>query len=210
MGTTTRTMLAAVTAAALLTGCAGGSEGGDGGAKPSSATSSAGDSTQESPGADESGEDSALDEAAKDAGIDPDNPPEPIASVTMPLSGKIANNEATQATVDLLGLKRDGELLVLTVGFTPKDGKPTSYFGWTGTNWAPQIVDGQNLKVHDVAQLEDANTSIATQTGPASISVGGGDTLYLYAVFGAPPEDVETVTVKVADGAPAVTDVTIR
>ena len=202
MGKTTRTMLATITAAGLLTGCASGGD--DGGGETTSSSSSA-PVKEASPG-DPGG--SQLDEAAADAGIDPAAPPQPLASVTMPGAGSIGNTEPTDITLDLLSLRRDGDLLVLNLAFTPDKGKPTNYYGWTGTGWAPQVIDTTNLKVHDV--VETASGPVSTGTGPAGTSVGGGQTLYLYAVFAAPPQDVKTVTVKPADGAPAFTGVTIQ
>ena len=73
----------------------------------------------------------------------------------------------------------------------------------TTTRWAPQIIDTTNLTVHDVVDSESG--SVSTGTGPLGTKVGGGQTLHLYAVFAAPPQDVATVTVKPADGAPAFT-----
>lgn len=208
MGKTTRTMLAALTAATVLTACAGGSDDDPTSeATSSSASSSASGNGQQTESSGSEG-DSELDEAAAEAGVDPADPPEPIASVTMPGAGGGANNTPTEITLDLLSLRRDGDLLVLNLGFTPKEGKATSYYGWTTTRWAPQVVDTTNLTVHDVVESESG--SVSTGTGPLGTKVGGGQTLHLYAVFAAPPEDVRTVTVKPADGAPAFTGVTIQ
>lgn len=207
MGKTTRTMLAALTAATMLTACAGnGDEGGGESASSTSSTSAEASPADSSPGDSETS--SELDEAARQAGVDPADPPEPIASVTMPGAGGGANNAPTEITLDLLSLRRDGDLLVLNLGFTPKKGEPTSYYGWTTTRWAPQIIDTTNLTVHDVVDSESG--SVSTGTGPLGTKVGGGQTLHLYAVFAAPPQDVATVTVKPADGAPAFTGVTIQ
>lgn len=201
MGKTTRTIAAAMIAAAMLTACGGGN-GGSGGADMNSSASTVDEGAKSGEG------DSDLDEAAKEAGIEPDSPPEPIATVTMPGSNIKTPDAETDITLDLLGLRRDGDLLVLNLGFTPKEGQRTSYYGWTGTSWAPQIVDTTNLKVHSV--VEGPEGRLATGTGPTGIPVAGGQTLYLYAVFAAPPKDVTTVTVKPADGAPAFTHVEIQ
>lgn len=209
MGTTTRTMLAVVTAAAVLTGCAGsGDDEGEGGT--ASASSSAAASADASSGTDEeSGEDSELDDAAAEAGVDPSSPPEPISSVTMP--GHTTDGDEVELAVDLFGLKRQDELVVLTIGITPDadaDGRPSSFLSWTGDVWSPQLIDTQNLKSHSVVEADGKRL----QTGTAAISTkfGPGQTYYLYAAFAAPPQDVTTMTVKLVDGAPAVTGVTIQ
>lgn len=208
MGKTTRTMLAALTAATVLTACAGGSDDDPTGEATSSSASSSASGTGQQTESSGSDGDSELDEAAAEAGVDPTDPPEPIASVTMPGAGGGANNTPTEITLDLLSLRRDGDLLVLNLGFTPKEGKPTSYYGWTTTSWSPRIIDTTNLTVHEV--VSSGEESLKTDTSPIGTRVGGGQTLHLYAVFAAPPEDVSTVTVKPADGAPAFTGVTIQ
>jgi hypothetical protein len=203
-----RRRLAATAAALTLTltaaGCgAGGDEGGDAGSATTGTASSTPpvDAGTSSP--------SDLDEAARAAGVDPTSPPTSVASVTMP--GRTIDGTPTELAVDLFSLKRQDELLVLTIGITPDadvEGKATSFLGWTGTTWSPSLVDTKNLKLHRV--VETAGTRVATGTGAVSTSFGPGQTLYLYAVFAAPPQDVTTMTVKPVDGAPALTGVTIR
>lgn len=210
MGTTTRTMLAAVTtltAAALLTGCAGGDEGGE---APSSSTSSASDGGSNGEDSSDSESSAELDEAAAEAGIDPDDPPEPIGSATLP--GKGSEGAPTDVRIDLFGLKRQGELMVLTAAVTPdksSKSEPQDFFGWIDNSWYPQVIDTENLKVHDVV-TEKGGGPVMTKTGSVTTTFGPGQTYYMYAVFAAPPQDVDTVTVKLADGAPAVTGVTIQ
>lgn len=199
MARTTRTALAAVLSAALVTACGGGEEKEEGPAETSSTSSASATSGSSS---------SELDRAAEESGIDPSKPPKPVASVTMPGNNITDDQRASEITIDLLGLRRQGDLLVLNIGFTPDEGKATSYYGWTTTRWAPQIVDTTNLKVHDV--VTSAEGTLSTDTGPGGIRVSGGQTLHLHAVFAAPPADVEKVTVKAADGAPAFTGVKIQ
>lgn len=149
-----------------------------------------------------------IDAAAQDAGIDPTSPPQPISTVTMP--GRPLDGDPVDLTVDLFSLKRQGDLLVLTIGITPDadaDSKSLAYLGWTGTTWSPQLVDTTNLKVHRVVEAD--GSKVSSSTGATSTQVGPGQTLYLYAVFAAPPQDVTTMTVKPADGAPAITGVKI-
>lgn len=126
------------------------------------------------------------------------------------MPGQSRGDEGTDMTVDLFSLKRQDKLMVLTVGITPdksSDADASTFFGWTDTLFRPQIVDSKNLKVHEVVTGgEDKPVS----TESSSSQFGPGQTLYLYAVFAAPPEDVDTVTVKAIDGAPAFTGVKIQ
>ncbi|WP_068253177.1 hypothetical protein [Janibacter corallicola] len=203
-----RTACAAAAALALLlTGCAGGDDGEDSAPSSSAASESEGASDGGS-GADDSGS-SELDEAAEQAGIDPEDPPEPVASTSVTANGA---KQPTKMTFDLFGLERRGDLLVLTAAVTPDKGakgKAQTYYGWMNTRWSPQLVDTKNLKVHDVVTTDDG-PEVMTDTAPLTTPFGAGQTFYMYAVFAAPPKDVKTVTVKVVDGAPAVTGVTIR
>lgn len=206
-----RHLAATTTALALtlaVTGCGlGDDEGGDPGTSTTSGASTPASSPSSPSGSTDTGS-SDLDQAAQDAGIDPTSPPSAISSVTMP--GHTADDEV-ELTVDLFGLKRAGDLLVLTVGITPDaeaEGNPRSFLGWTGSTWSPQLVDTANLKVHNVVRAD--GDLVSTSTGAASTSFGAGQTFYLYAVFAAPPKDVMTMTVKPADGAPAITGVKIQ
>ena len=200
--TTRHTMCAAVAAALVLSACGGGQDEG-GGASPSSSagSSSAGNSAADTDG---------LGQAAADAGIDPKNPPKPIASAVVP--GQGADGKATELTVDLIDLKRQDDLLILTAAVTPdkaSTSRPRAYIMWAGSTWAPQVLDTKNLKVHDVV-TSDGGDRVISSTGAVSPAFGPGQTLYLYAVLAAPPQDVTSVTVKLADGAAAVTGVKIR
>lgn len=186
-------------ASLALTGCSVTGDDQDASDAPSSASAdgsgSAGSGDQQ---------DSELDDAAEEAGVDPSNPPEPIASVTMP-----ANIDDATLTVDLISLKREGDLMVLTTAVTPdkkSDADADDYYSWTGSS-SPQIVDTSNLKVHDVVETSDGTE---VMTNPVSARFGPGQTFYSYAVFAAPPKDVDTVTVKAVDGAPAFTGVEIQ
>lgn len=205
----TRTTAVAAAAALALTGCSlvGGDDSDGGGDQGSSSSeTSGGDSGDEGDSGDVSGADD-VDGAAEEAGVDPKKPPKPQASVTMP--GNSEADEPTDMTVDLISLKRQGELMVLTVGVTPDEkstGEPDSFFGWTESIFSPQVIDTKNLKVHNVAKSKA--TPVAT--GSSTVEFGPDQTLYMYAAFAAPPKDVDTVTVKVAEGAPPFTGVKVQ
>lgn len=187
----------------------GGDDDAKGGGEGSSSSESSpeGDDGGSGGNSDGSGSDE-LDQANKEAGVDPKSPPKPVASVTMP--GSTDADQPTDMTVDLISLKRQDELMVLTVGVTPDKkakGKADSYFGWTGTSFMPQVVDTTNLKVHNVVKEKGGGY---VYTPSMSTNFGPGQTSYMYAVFAAPPKDVKTVTVKATDGAPAFTGVKIQ
>ncbi|WP_156466197.1 hypothetical protein [Janibacter sp. Soil728] len=203
------TAVTAVTAASMLTACSGGPEGGGGSGSPSSSSPSAASSPAAASSTDAADSASDLDQAAADAGVDPADPPKPIAS--SPLPGKTMQNEPVDLTLDLYSLERQDDLLILTMGITPDKSatsKPRTFYGWTGRKWLPQLVDTKNLKVHDIVRA-DAD-QVVTSTGAATALFAPGQTLYLYAVFAAPPQDVTTMTLKPTDGAAAMTGVKIQ
>lgn len=193
--TRTLRLTSAVAAAGLvLAGCSGTDEQPD---SPAETTEASPVEADASPAADP-------DNAAQ-ADIDPSNPPEPIATTEMPAT--TAEDGATTMRVDLLGLKREDKLLVATFGFTPEEGEGRSqwHYGWLGDKgWSPQIVDGTNLKVHDVVAGSQVGRLMTAYQGT---KFGPGQTYYAFATFAAPPSGA-SLTVKAADGAPPFTGVT--
>lgn len=207
---TSRTRHAAVllAAALLATACSGSSTEAED--SPAASTTTGTEAAEETSAA-EPAPDGELAEAARVAGVDPANPPEPIASTTMPAAAaSVPVARPTTMRVDLISLRRQDDLLVLTVGFTPEgDGNASSsYFGWTGNTYSPSLIDTENLKKHSVVDSDDG--SLVTGTGAASTQIGSGQTLYTYAVFAAPPEGVTTMTVSTGQGAMPFTDVKIQ
>ncbi len=208
---TTRTAAAAAVVALTLGGC--GALGGDddsGSDGENTSTSSTGSGDEDGDSDEESGEGSGSDDvdgAAEEAGIDPKKPPKALASVTMPANSEA--DEPTDMTVDLISLKRQGELMVLTVGVTPDEkskGKPSTFFNWTQSVFAPQVIDTKNLKVHNVAKSKATRLA----TGSSTVEFGPDQTMYMYAAFAAPPKDVDTVTVNAVEGAPPFTGVKVQ
>lgn len=209
----TRTAATAAVAALTLGGCGviGGDDSGGGGDDTSSSEGSGGEDGDSDDDSDqESGDGSGseeVDDAADEAGVDPKKPPKPLASVTMPANSEA--DEPADMTVDLISLKRQGELMVLTVGITPdeeSDAGPSTFINWTEGVFSPQVIDTKNLKVHNVAKSK----AVQVATGSSTVEFGPGQTLYMYAAFAAPPKDVDTVTVKAADGAPPFTGVKVQ
>ena len=207
---TTRTAAAAAVLALTLGGC--GALGGDddSGSDGDKASSSEGSGSSDGDSEEESGDGSGSEEVdgpAEEAGIDPKKPPKALASVTMPANSEA--DEPTEMTVDLISLKRQGELMVLTVGVTPDEkskGKPSTFFNWTQSVFAPQVIDTKNLKVHNVAKSKATRLA----TGSSTVEFGPDQTMYMYAAFAAPPKDVDTVTVNAVEGAPPFTGVKVQ
>ena len=208
---TTRTAAAAAVMALTLGGCGalgGDDDSGSDGDSASASAEASGDEDGDS--GEESGEGSGseeLDGAAEEAGVDPTKPPKPLASVTMPANSEA--DEPTDMTVDLISLKRQGDLMVLTVGVTPdkaSKAKPSTFFDWTQSVFSPQVIDTKNLKVHNVAKAD----SLQVATGSSTVEFGPDQTMYMYAAFAAPPKDVDTVTVKAVEGAPPFTGVKVQ
>lgn len=207
---TTRAAATAAVATLALGGCSmlGGddSDGGSSSSEDSGGGKDDGKDGDSGGDSDGSGSDE-VDKAAAEAGVDPKKPPKPIASVTMP--GTDEADHPTDMTVDLISLKRQDKLMVLTVGVTPdkaSKAKPDTYFGWTANTFSPQVVDTKNLKVHNVAKAD----SLQVATGSSTVEFGPDQTMYMYAAFAAPPEDVDTVTVKAVEGAPPFTGVKVQ
>lgn len=213
--TRTLRLTAAVAAAGLtLAGCSGSDD--QPAESPATGVADESTTTNDEGAADEATEGSSGDpteqraDGSAEAGVDPANPPEPIATVEMPARGG-GNTEAT-VKVDLLDLRREDKLLVMTVGFTPEqeegEGEPQNLFQWLGSkSWSPQVVDSTNLTIHDVVAAEG---SVGGQGEVKTAVVGNrfapGQTQYGVAVFAAPPAGA-TLSIKVTDGAPPINGV---
>lgn len=146
-----------------------------------------------------------LDEA-KAAGIDPDNPPEPIASSTT--AATVEDDPKATMKIDLLGLKRQGKTVLATFAFTVTSSGGSEDPEWIytylgGTGWHPTLVDTQNLRLHRVVEAQGRRVSTDYQGN----KFRPGQTLYAYAMFGAPPEDVTSMDVMPSDTVPAIPNV---
>ncbi|SMY03264.1 hypothetical protein [Brevibacterium aurantiacum] len=207
MSPISRTALSAAAAvlALTLTACSSG----DDADKQSADDAQTQESTEESSEAAGSKGESGSAEAA---GLDPNNLPDPVATQDIPATVK-GDDEATM-TVQLFPLKRKGETLVAQFAFTvnsekaaDEDDPGDNLYGYLGRNgsWSPFLVDSQNLRKHHVLKysVDKAQTdSVGTNFKP-------GQTHYAFAVFAAPPPDVDEVEVSVVDGMNLVTGVKI-
>lgn len=196
-----RLLAATLLAALALTACSGGGEPDSSRStgKPAAnapATPSAGDTTN--PDAEEQAA-----EAAK-AGVDPTNPPKPIASSTT--AAVVEGDPKATMKIDLLGLKRQGKTVLASYAFTvtaaagASDAPRWIYHYLGDSSWNPSLIDSTTLKLHRVVKAEGRQL----QTAHQGVKFRPGQTLYGYAVFAAPPEGVTTMDVVVGDNVPAI------
>lgn len=154
-------------------------------------------------------QDAVTEQSAAAAGVNLAEVGEPIGTATIPAAVD-GDDEATM-DVALHGLRREGNTLVGIFSFRVNsefDGR-RSLFSYLGGNyWNPFLVDPVNLTRHDVLRA-DGRASLA-MTSDTGTSFAPGTTLYGFATFAAPPEDVTSMTVHLVDGAPAIPEVEIR
>jgi len=154
--------------------------------------------------------DAVTQESAAAAGVDLSDISNPIAAATAPAQVR-GDPEATM-DVRLLSLTRDGQTLIGIFSFTVNselvDEETASLFGYLGNAfWTPYLVDATNLTRHDVLSGEGG---VQTVTDSAGVRFSPGQTLFGYAAFAAPPEDITSVTVSLVDSAPAAVNVPIQ
>lgn len=192
---------AAVVLAVTLTACSSGDD--------SEASTTEGSESQEA--VEESGESDGSDSkgeagSAEAAGLDLNDLPDPIASQDIP--AVVEGDDDATMTVDLFALKRQGETVVGQFGFTVNSSSTEEdwLYGYLGdSGWSPFLVDSQNLRKHSVLKKSINRAQTAVQ-GPKFTP---GETYYAFAVFAAPPPDVDEVEVSVVDGMNLVTGATI-
>lgn len=204
----TRLLAAAVLGALALTGCSG--DGDEPDTKATSGVSATAASTAAPTGGAGAGPDAEAQalEAAK-AGIDPANPPKPIASSTT--AAVVDGDPKATMKIDLLGLKRQGKTVLASYGFTVNAAAGASddpqwiydYLGNQG--WNPALIDSTNLTLHRVVTAAKR----PLQTAYQGVKFRPGQTLYAYAVFAAPPEGVTTMDAVLSDSVPAVPGVAL-
>lgn len=175
-------------------------EGADEEAATDSADSTNGDSSEQN---------DVTQESATAAGVEPSSLGDPVASATIP-AVVVSDPEATME-VSLYSLTRDGESLIGLFSFRvdSADGADEpewlyTYFG--GQVWRPHLINTTDLARHDV--LSEGSTSASTES--QGVQFQPGQTFYAYAAFAAPSADITTMTVSLADGAPAITGVPIQ
>lgn len=150
--------------------------------------------------------DDVTSQSAAQAGVDPTQLGDPIATAERPAQDD--DDPEAMLRYDVYGLWRSGETVTLIAGVTPQTSsdQQQNLFGWTGSSSHDIVlIDTVNLRRHDILG-QDATRAV---TGAASGSFGNGQTMYLYAVFAAPPQDVTTMNILMG-GLPAITDVPLQ
>lgn len=188
----------AIAAALTLTGCSGG----DSDAEGASGSDSSPSSQQSSgPSADtrNTGEQEELLAEAKKAGIDPANPPKPITSTSQP--AVVKGDPKATLKIDLLGVKRQEKTVMVTVAFTVNATSNVAEERWLyhylgNESWRPTLIDTKSLNLHKVVRAGVSHVQTDSQ-GPKFLP---GQTMYAFALFAAPPNDVSSVDVVLNEG----------
>lgn len=230
---TTRTMRIAVIAMAAglaLTGCAGsdqatftesepvvqGAAANNDADSEEPADDSPADEDEQTQGAsgaasdEEPDQDDTAAESAAAAGVDLADLGDPVATATVPAAVN-GDDEATME-ISLYGLVREGDTVTATYSFRV-DADPdvetrtdTLFSFLNNTAWQPHLVDPVNLRRHDILS---SGPSVYVSTDRLT-RFQTGSTLYGFATFAAPPEDVEEMNVQLVDGAPLATAVPVQ
>lgn len=144
---------------------------------------------------------------AADAGVDPQQQGKPVATTTVPVGYK--EDHKAKAKIDILSLKRSGKLLVLTAAVTPQlsdDSLQPTLFALMGNHsFDPSLVDSVNLKQYSVV-----GGAGPMHSSDIAVRAGSGSSMFVYAVFAAPPADVAKLDVNFYDGVPTFVGVPIR
>jgi hypothetical protein len=143
--------------------------------------------------------------ASAEAGVSEEALANPLATVEAPVP--IEGDPKATLKVDLLGLERQGKLLVMTAAVTPNNtlAKEQSLFGMLGDqSFRPQLIDPDNLKLYEVVTAGGPlqSTTVGNKVPP-------GTPLVVHAVFAAPPPAVTRINVQVAEQVPTFTNVPI-
>ncbi|XVX20248.1 hypothetical protein ACQP1U_18555 [Actinomycetota bacterium] len=198
----------ALAAAIALTGCSGGDD-----APASGSSSAAGQTT--STGGDGSGSESnpASDDAeqkgsAAEAGLDANNLPKPLSSMT------IAGDDSTKIAsikVDLVQVERREKLLKVVLGMTPTmegdaaDERVNVYNAFGRSSPKVRVIDGQGLKLYESIEIEPGRR---TESDSVASPMFPDKTTFWHA-FVPYPEGAQKVDILFHDAAPAFTGVTV-
>lgn len=128
---------------------------------------------------------------AANAGLDPNNPPAPIASTTM------KNKSGVEYKIDLLQVKRDGDKLVDVVwGITPQsampEGENSLFYAINEYKWQPELIDVENLVMYHPIRIDEyGHEPIMSDTVYTKLTAN--ETSYIYATFPAPQSPTVSV-----------------
>jgi len=176
-------------AAVALTGCS------LGGTDQASGSDSAQSAQNAATGGD--GEDAEA-SGAKDAGIDPEDPPEAIASTTL----HVENDDVDSTKVELVELRRDENVMVATFRLTGqgRGTEETSAFELLGEHtFAPTFVDFTNMEKY--TNVTDLTSNDITAEAPL------GKPVYVFTAFPLPRQGVDTMDLQLISERPEIVDV---
>lgn len=137
------------------------------------------------------------------------NYPEPILTTKCPAT--VEDDPGATFTVNLHQLKKEGETVTIYVSFTLNSTTKKTENMWTlnnRSNWHPHLVDTKNMRLHE--PLTSKNHGAKALTDLFETSMTGGDTVYAFATFAAPPADVTHMDVSIIDGAEVAKGVEIQ
>jgi hypothetical protein len=144
---------------------------------------------------------------AAGANIDPMNLPKPVVSLTTPRPTS-SDPDAT-ARIDIYSIKRQGRLAILTLSITPKTNSTDSVaqFTFMGNHFfSPSLVDPVNLREYEVVSSSKGSLS----TGNTSARSYSGQPMFVWAVFAAPPPNVQKVNLNLYSFLPTFMDVPVQ
>lgn len=137
------------------------------------------------------------------------NYPAPIFTTERPVEVKEDPNATL--TVNLHQLKREGETVTAYVSFTlnttAKEAKDFFYLNGS-LIWKPFLLDNVNLKKH--TPLSTTNSQHYAMTPMEDVDLMPGQTVYAFATFAAPPQDVKQMDVSLMDGVEVAKGVEIK
>ena len=173
----TRVIAVAAAAATALSGCSMLSTEGD----DSGSSSSDGSSVVEG------GEESA--KTALAAGVDPEDPPEPIATGTFSPS----SDSIETVTIDLLKLEAKDNLMLATFRFTGegRGNASTSIRNMIGGGFYPVFIDLENLEKYK--SVDDLKTDEWSTAAPL------GEPVYLFTAFPLPRDGVTEMDLQLTE-----------
>jgi hypothetical protein len=139
--------------------------------------------------------------------VPPDGFRNALATVQVPMS--LDNDQQALLKIDVLGLKRQGKVLVLTAALTPTTSQTDAlnlYEMLGQQSWQPQLIDVNNLKLYRVATAGSGEL----RSKDIGDRVPSGPTLLVEATFAAPPAGVDALNLQFADQIPTFEGVRIQ
>lgn len=192
----TRVVALAAATATALSGCSMLSSDGD--SSGSSGSSESSQSGQGSGGDSEGESGEATTQTALASGIDPEDPPKPIAEGTYTPNG----DEVESTKIELVKLQPKDNVMLAVFRFTG-DGRGNAdasvYDLMGGRSFEPVLIDLENLEKYTI--VEDLSSNSVYTEAPL------GEPFYFFTAFPLPRDGVESMDLRLAEQMGAVEDV---